>query len=426
MKISVSSAMVKICEKKDCLPIKSGVCLENESFAFQVFLESEVAVCKDIRIEAEIPVNVYQVKNKKGAFDSHVKTEDYFIQTADDMYPELLLKVNQIEIEAKGAVTLFIEIPANAKRAGEYEITLIIGDDTVKFTLTVLPQKLEESDLILTNWMHLDGICHYYKVEPFSDRFYQRFIPFLEAYVKMGNTMLLIPLFTPPLDTETGGERLTTQLVYVQKRGENYEFDFSELKKYILLAKEYGIRYFEFSHLFTQWGGECAPKIMAEENGEYTRIFGWNTPSDSTAYWEFLRQFFTAFLPFVRSLSIENVSYLHLTDEPNEKHVKTYEKLSTFVRELCGELQIMDALSHYDFMKRNVVDLPAVCMSSDDYELFKDEKRLLYYCVYVDKGYISNRYFHMPLLRTSILGMLLYLENVKGLICKMFLSLIAE
>lgn len=414
MDIYISSALVKICDISDCVQIKRGVCLENESFAFQLLLKSDASVSRKVAVSADIPVNVYRVFNKKGNFDSHIKTEDYFIHTPDDMYPELLLKADILEMEKNTTATLFVEIPALGKSAGEYDITISIGEEQVVFPLTVLPQKLIKNDLLTTNWMHLDGICHYYNVAPFSDDFYKRFIPFLSSYVKMGNTMLLIPLFTPPLDTAVGGERLTTQLVKVYKDGKNYTFDFSEVKKYILLAKEYGIEYFEFSHLFTQWGGECAPKIIAIENGEEKRIFGWDTASEDESYLDFLKQFFKAFVPVIEGLGIRERSYLHLTDEPHEKHIHTYERLSAFVRQHSNGLRILDALSCYDFMKKGMVDLPAICMDSQDFALFKNVERLLYYCVYIDKDYLTNRYFHMPLLRTAILGMQLYSENVKG------------
>ena len=414
MKIYLCSAMVKICDQSDVLPVAEGECLENESFAFQIVAESDVPVLEKVRVKSEVPVNIYRVENMKGVFDSHEKTEEFFIRTKDDTYPELLLKTDELSVRGDRFATLFAEIPALGKKAGEYVISVSVGEATAEFRLTVLPHLLEESDLLLTNWMHLDGICNYYGAEPFSEEFYRRFIPFLESYVKMGNTMLLIPLFTPPLDTSVGAERLTTQLVKVKKCGETYAFDFSELKKYLRLAEEYGIRYFEFSHLFTQWGGEYCAKIMAEEDGEYKRIFGWDVCSESERYLNFLRQFFAAFVPFVRSEGIEEKCYLHLTDEPHGEHIGTYERLSSFVRAHCGGMRIIDALSHFDIMKRNAVDLPAVCIDSADYDLFKDTKRLLYYCVFIDKGYLSNRYFHMPLLRTAILGMQLYTEKAAG------------
>jgi len=45
------------------------------------------------------------------------------------------------------------------------------------------------------------------------------------------------------------------------------------------MCKEHGIQCFEIAHLFTQWGAKHAPKIMATVDGEYRKIFGWETDS---------------------------------------------------------------------------------------------------------------------------------------------------
>ena len=89
--------------------------------------------------------------------------------------------------------------------------------------------------------------------------------------------MILTPLFTPPLDTEVGGERPTVQLVKVIQQNDQYSFHFTLLDRWIDLCLQCGIKYFEMTHLFTQWGAKYAPKIMAEVNGVETRIFGWDT-----------------------------------------------------------------------------------------------------------------------------------------------------
>lgn len=103
--------------------------------------------------------------------------------------------------------------------------------------------------------------------------------------------MLLTPLFTPPLDTQAGKERMTVQLVDVQKDGDRYAFGFEKLEQFMRLAEECGVKYFEMSHLFTQWGTKYAPKIVAEVNGARRRIFGWKTEALSQEYKASLRRF---------------------------------------------------------------------------------------------------------------------------------------
>lgn len=100
--------------------------------------------------------------------------------------------------------------------------------------------------------------------------------------------MLLTPLFTPPLDTEIGGERTTVQLVGVERDEQAYRFDFGLLERWISLGERCGVHYYEFSHLFTQWGAQFAPKIMAIEQGQLKRIFGWETDASGDTYGQFL------------------------------------------------------------------------------------------------------------------------------------------
>ena len=62
------------------------------------------------------------------------------------------------------------------------------------------------------------------------------------------------------------------------------------------MCLDIGVRTFEIAHLFTQWGAYHAPKIMATVDGEYKRIFGWDTDAASDEYIGFLRAFLTALI----------------------------------------------------------------------------------------------------------------------------------
>jgi len=58
------------------------------------------------------------------------------------------------------------------------------------------------------------------------------------------------------------------------------------------------------AHLFTQWGVCATPKIEATVDGKKKRIFGWDVPSDSPEYAEFLKQFLPALLAELDNASI--------------------------------------------------------------------------------------------------------------------------
>ncbi len=421
MSLTLCSGDVKILSKKDVVKLNTGFCLSNESFSFQLFIDDEFFwLSKDnlngeISVESDLPVNIYKVHEVKGNYSNNKKTDKYYIKSKGDVYPDLLTRENYIYfLRKEDHVTFYFEIPACEKAPGEHIIKIKALGKEVLFKLNVLDKKLLDTDVILTNWFHLDGICNYYKVEPFSKQFYSIFEKFLSAYVKMGNNMLLIPLFTPPLDTGVGKERLTTQLVKVKKNRENFEFDFSEVDKYIEIAKSYGIKYFEFSHLFTQWGGEYCPKIMIDVDGKLVKYFGWSVNSDSKEYCEFLSSFLSELADYTKKKGIFDNCYMHLTDEPHGKHVDKYEQLYHFVKKHNGGMKTMDALSQFDFCKRKIVDMPAVATFSKDLPQFDEVPHLIYYCIGVDNEYLTNRYFHMPFFRTMVLGFDIFTSKANG------------
>ena len=123
-----------------------------------------------------------------------------------------------------------------------------------------------------------------YGIEVFSDEYFEVMRSFITEAAKTGMNMILLPAFTPALDTPIGGERKTVQLVGIKVTDNGYEFDFSRLRRWIDMCRRCGIEYYEISHLFTQWGACHAPKIVADVGGEIRRIFGWDTDSCGEEY----------------------------------------------------------------------------------------------------------------------------------------------
>ena len=226
--------------------------------------------------------------------------------------------------------------------------------------------------------------------------------------------MLLTPVHTPPLDTAVGGERTTTQLVDVTLDDGEYSFNFDKLDRWIEMCNRVGIRYFEVAHLFTQWGAGHAPKIMATVNGEYKRIFGWETDATSEEYIRYLRAFLTAFLAHMRARGDDKRCYFHISDEPNKLHIDRYRAVKESVADILEGYPIMDALSNFEFYQDGLVELPIP--ASDHIEPFIEAgvKGLwTYYCCSQAVG-VSNRFIAMPLWRTRSIGLQLYRYNIVG------------
>ncbi len=344
--------------------------------------------------------------------------DEGYLRTTPGLYPDLLTP-----LQREGAVPCIysqlysvwveIDVPADFP-AGDYDFSLSLqdGEETTVLTLplTLLHATLPKQTLTVTQWFHADCLADYYEVPIFSERHWEIMENFARMATKSGINMLLVPVFTPPLDTEIGGERPTVQLVGVRETGDGYAFDFTLLDRYLDMCLRVGIEYFEISHFFTQWGAAHAPKIMAGDK----QIFGWDTDATGPEYTAFLRTFIPAFLSHMKVRGDDRRLYFHISDEPNEEHLSQYTASRATVADLLCGYPIMDALSSYEFYKRGVVDLPVP--SNDHIEPFIEggvKPLWTYYCCGQARG-VSNRFFAMPGARTRCMGTQMFKYEVDG------------
>ncbi|WNQ12220.1 DUF4091 domain-containing protein [Paenibacillus aurantius] len=407
--------------------VTRGSMLRGEVYAFQVAyrtqqLKKNISVSVDSALPGRITLrSVGLAPSELPCQRGH---DENVLRTTPGLYPDPLFPIDAQEGVTGThyqwrSVWVTVEVDDDAE-AGLYPITVRFADKMGEplaeecFELQVMDAALPDQTLIHTEWFHCDCLAHYYGVEVFSEAHWQLMERYVETAVRHGINMILTPLFTPPLDTQEGGERLTVQLVDVKKEGAAYRFDFTRLGRWIDMGQRAGIRYFEFSHLFTQWGAKHAPKIMAEEEGEYRRIFGWDTDATGEAYKSFLGQFLPALVAYLREQKVEKRSYFHISDEPFLEHMPWYRSASELMQAHLGDFPIIDALTNYEYYEQGLVKRPIP--TNDHVELFLErgvpELWTYYACVQYRK--VSNRFFHMPSARNRIIGIQLYKFQIAG------------
>lgn len=418
---------------------RTGAVLRGERFNFQL------AFCRDFegecgtqrfRFELDSPlkkyIQIYNVRNVPCEVPAYpYEMDDDYLRTKPGLFPDCLepLRQNFILMPWQWrSIWIRVDIPEDLK-AGTYSIKLrMIKDETGKpnpdndgqvmsedvFKLEVLPATLPPQKLLFTQWLHNDCLCEYYRCPAWSEQHWRILGKYMRHAAHNGISMVLTPIFTPPLDTLVGGQRMTIQLVDVEKNGTKYSFGFDKLERYIQLAVDSGIPNFEMSHLFTQWGAAHAPKVIATVDGKETQIFGWETDSTSDEYQNFLKQFLRALLPWLREHNWMDNTYFHLSDEPHAEHVEKYAAASAVVRELLKKCHVIDALSEFQFYERGLIRQPI----PSTYKVLDFMKKgfsplWTYYCC--DQAQrVSNRFIAMPSYRNRILGCQLYKYNVKG------------
>ena len=278
----------------------------------------------------------------------------------------------------------------------------------------VLRGELPRLSIYHTEWFHADCLADYYGVESLSERHWEIMANFIRHYGKSGMNTILVPTFTPPLDTEVGGERTTVQLVDVVKNGSSYSFNFDKVKRFIDICLESGIEYFEIAHLFTQWGANAAPKVMAYTEGELKKIFGWETDSEGEEYMDFLSAYLLSLTKKLDEWGLNGKVFFHLSDEPDENCIEKYSRLRKRIAPFLGEYPILDAVSRYSFVERGIVDRPVPGNNHLEPFLENNVKGLwtYYCCAQGDK--VPNRFMSMPSARNRIMGVLIYYFDIKG------------
>ena len=391
--------------------------LQNEFGAFQLVVKSDEKLMLEIKTESLLDVRCFEVKNipaKKICNGG----DDYYLRKAPGLYPDLLCECDELEAD-ENFRSLYFEVKAKKEKAGIYPVkVLLINNGRILCEKTVnveiIGAEIPEQKLICTHWFHTDCIHTYYDVPVFSEDYWRITENFIKAAAEHGINLLLTPLFTPPLDTAIGKERPTVQLVDVSLEKGKYTFGFSKLHRWIEIAERNGIKYFEMSHLFTQWGAKHAPKIMATVNGEYKQIFGWKTRAAGKKYTDFLRAFAKELCAFLKKEGVEKQCFFHVSDEPSKKRIRYYGKRSALIRELFGEFTIIDALSDLEFYKKGLIKNPIPSIRSAEDFYGKVPELWTYYCCGPDDGHYSNRFFGMPLQRTRVIGYQFYKYDVKG------------
>ena len=403
--------------------IKKAKILKGERYSYQIAYKSDERITTKISIDSELEkyITIRAVGNVASELPCYPDKTYCAERTQPGLFPDVLFPVGETHfIKPYNWFSLWVtvEIPCDFN-AGKYDIKIKIADDEQelaceKMTLTVIDAVMPEQQLISTQWFHSDCIADYFGVPVFSEEHWQYIESFMKAFIKCGNNMILTPVFTPPLDTEIGGERTTVQLVDVKKDGEKYSFGFDKFRRWVELAKKCGIKYFENSHMFSQWGAFAAPKVMAEVDGEYKRIFGWETQAAGEEYSTFLHAFLPELISVIEELGIKDVAYFHVSDEPSDEQIESYSKAKDVIVDLLKDFTIIDALSDYEFYQNGLIKQPIPSTSSIEEFIEKGfENRWTYYCCGQGED-LSNRFFGMPLSATRIIGTQLYVHDIKG------------
>ncbi len=415
----------------DLREIHSKTALAGERFSYQLCIRADKMLVADVDVDSPLAEHIKLYRVRDAVMDLPADAEaahDDYITFTPGLMPDILVPLEESKHSlmldtAPCSIWVRVDIPRDMQ-SGVYPIRVKLtvkepnGEVAQTFeqvmSLEVIPAVMPEQRLIYTRWIYLDCIAVAHGVEIYSEQHWSLIDKYIAAAADIGVNMILVPVHTPPLDTEVGTARPCVQLIDIERLGDTYHFSFDKFRRYISICKSHGIRYFEIAHMFSQWGAKFAPNIMVTENGRTDYMFGWHVAADSPEYVDFLKQYISAIAQELDAQGISENTYFHISDEPELDALEAYKAAADIIRPLISRSKSLDAISNYAFYEKGLVECPVTAI--DRLHEFLDHdipNQWTYYCC-VPKTVYPNSFMAMPSYRVRILGFLLYKFGIKG------------
>lgn len=287
-------------------------------------------------------------------------------------------------------------------------VAVTIGEKTsrLKVTVEALPTVLQpRRDFPVTQWFYTDSLCDWYKVDPWTKPLWALLGRYFDCYRGHGFDTLLTPLFTPPLD----GVKRPTQLLRVTSEGKGrYGFDWSDVEKWVKLAKACGLAQFEWCHFFAQWGVKHALRVYEGQGLEERLLWAPETGATSATYRGFLSQLLPELHNFLKAKRLLNSSFFHVSDEPHgEEHKGNYVAARAMLQELAPWIRTMDALSEIDYGREGLTDMPIPSIGVTRQYWQEGIASWTYFCC-GPRGKFLNRLHDTPLPKLRLAGWLFH------------------
>ena len=420
VQLTIASSLEKIFAKAPLPAPSDKLCLlQGERGSLQLVITADADADCEITVTSPLPCRLYAVKDVPVGLAIYPDARNCTVLNGGKSgdYPDLLVPLEgKLPVKAGNATVVWAEFTGEVPGKHEAVFTVKTGKKKTeaRAAITVAAAALPEQTLRHVNWFHSDCLAVYYGAEVLSEDWWRIVENFMKNAASHGVNVSFTPLFTPPLDTKVGGERPTVQLVDVTKKGYTYTFGFDKLDRWIDTATRSGMKHFEFSHFFTQWGAKCAPKIMAQTSKGYRRIFGWENDSLSQGYVSFLRQFGAALKEYTDKKEITDRCLVHCSDEPGMRDLNRYRKAAAVLHKYFPTYEHIDALSDFAFYKEGLIPTPVPHEQSVDEFCGNVPKLWTYYCCGQFNDELPNRFIAFPSLRNRILGTLLYKYDCDG------------
>ncbi len=264
-----------------------------------------------------------------------------------------------------------------------------------------------------TQWINIESIWDYYKIEPFCERFWELAEAYIADMTRHGFNVIYSPIFNNRHEIMPR----PGQLLKVRRTAPDvYEFDFSDIRRWIRIALKHGAEHLEWTHLFTPAPTSGRHPQRVFERWEKTGAMLW--PSETLATSDTYRRFLMQLLPaFKKVLEEENAlaaSLFHCADEPDgPEQIADYRTARAMLTEIAPWMKVLDAMSDTLFAKEGLCDMPVPSIATAHIFDQAGCPHWVYFCC-GPRGEWLQRLFDTPLPKIRMAGWLFYKLKAKG------------
>ena len=218
---------------------RQGSALRGERFSFQIACglvgEERVKVSAQIQCPLNADIELFEVGQVPVTFPAFSNHDKDYLRSTPGLFPDpLYLHKGEMNVINGQWRCLWVSVVVPEDATGSVPITVgLYNADKLEeqlaeviFQLDVIAATLPKQRLFHTEWFHVDCLATWYNVEVFSEEHWNILKNYMSNAAQFGVNMLLTPIFTPPLDTQVGGDRPTVQLVDVILQNGQYSFQF--------------------------------------------------------------------------------------------------------------------------------------------------------------------------------------------------------
>jgi len=396
----------------------------NQKVSFQIGIRNEalhpLTVAVSTTAPADLGIQIRRVGYVPmrhltiGTSAAELDGEEYLPGLVPDpLFPEQQLMAGPLESHA---FWVTVDVPTTAT-PGAYDIPFNLSFVHNK-TSTTLSARInvneftinERKDFPVTHWWRPSSIYGHYKLEPWSDEWFAMTEKYIRDMVEHGSNVVLVNT----LEFRREVFKVPNQMLTITKNGDKYEFDYSVVRRFVHMAKGAGMEYFEWPHLWIYWGVKNPMVVYKKSGDKYELYFPIDSDGFAPEYIDFLKQYLDSLHAFLIEEGILEKSFFHLSDEPGEgDHYVRYKKARGILKDIAPWMKVMDALSHLDYGKNGVTDIPVPSIVTA--KSFKDAgiPHWAYYCC-GPRGDYLNRFMDTPLAKVRMSGMLFYRLGAEG------------